>query len=169
MEQKFILILNTQVPHGYGYNVTIGGDGCLGCQYSEATKDRISKQMSARMKGNKYTLGHPLSAEHKLKISIANKGKKNALGCRRSDETKRKMSLALKGKIVSRETGLKISLAKTGQKKKPIILNNVEYSCIKEAARLLNTNYSTLRDRIRRYGLTGNWPPGCGYVMKQIT
>jgi group I intron endonuclease len=162
MEQKFIRVLNTKVPHGHGYNVTDGGDGTSGHIVSEETR----KKWSVLRRGINNRKNTPQTKEERKRIGDLNRGRKisgkvmQTKGCmfkghKHSLETKRNMSL-------TRKDG-------NHPCAKPITINYIEYSCIKEAARLLNTNYSTLRYRFRRYGLTGHWPPGCGYIVKQTT
>lgn len=53
-------------------------------------RQHISEVMSIRLKGNKNTLGHRLSEEHKRKISEGGKGKKRSL------ETRARISKAMK-------------------------------------------------------------------------
>jgi group I intron endonuclease len=76
------------------------------------------KQIGEFHKGNKYRLGKGHSAETKLKISIAQKGRKL------SEERRQRMSIAKKKQYqehpVSKEIGMKISLAKKGKKIAPM-------------------------------------------------
>ncbi len=89
----------------------------LGKKTSEETKKRQSlayeknKELHiARLKGNKYALGHKMSEESKRRMIIKKTGQKH------SEETKIKMSLARKGRVCSEETRRKISLTNTGNK-----------------------------------------------------
>lgn len=91
-----------------GYNVAAGG------RHAKHTLE-TRKAMSERMKGNKCGLGKIPTAEHRMKISIANKGRIGVhLGKKFSEATRRKMSEARQGRIVSPETCAKISEAKKG-------------------------------------------------------
>ena len=79
METFFI---NDYNSFNNGYNSTKGGDGLLGVNHSQQTKQKISLAHK----------GKRLSEEHKRKMSLANKGKNI------SEETKQKLSLSLKGR-----------------------------------------------------------------------
>jgi hypothetical protein len=94
-------------------NKTNGGEGALGRFTSEKTKLKMS--LAGKGKTSKLK-GVALSAEHKLKLSLALKGKTH------SEETKLKLSLAgkgkniwMKGKTLSEETKSKISAANKGK------------------------------------------------------
>ena len=149
MEYKFIALLKTKVPNGY--NVTDGKEGALGHKHTLETL----KKMSLSHVGKKNCLGHVLSVETRRKMSVSRKGQQHLLGYIHSDETRKKMKEAQRGN--------KNHCAKA------IMIDFVEYSCIKDAAQARGINYGTLRDRIRRYNRNDTWPSGCGYVMKQIT
>lgn len=95
-------------------NMTIGGEGVmLGKHHSYKTRQKISRsnkgkkrkphseetklKLSKAKMGNKHSLGHKVSEEHRHKISEANKGKISWMkGKSHSEETKHKMSEARK-------------------------------------------------------------------------
>lgn len=97
-EKFWIRQFNSNDPR-YGYNLTAGGDGSLGCRHSVEAR----RKMSASRKGKSH------SAEHNRKIGEASKGRKH------SAETRRKMSYAHKGKILSAETCRKMSEFRKGK------------------------------------------------------
>lgn len=87
--------------------------GMLGKHHSLETRKRIGENNKNRtiseetrekfrikMLGNKYTLGHKLTDEHKLKISRANKGKSFGWikGSKHTKESRERISDGLKGK-----------------------------------------------------------------------
>ncbi len=80
----------------YGYNMTDGGEGCLGRQMSEENKKKISEIMKERLKDPK---NHPMYGKH----------------C--SEETKKKLSESHKGKFPSIETRAKLSESRKGERK----------------------------------------------------
>lgn len=90
METYFIDHYNSLVP--YGYNMTKGGNGCLGHKHSKKTKQKISQKQKGRPSFHK---GSNLSEEHKKKISESNKNKKKGP---HTLERKQKLSEANKGK-----------------------------------------------------------------------
>ena len=111
-----------------GYNLTDGGDGCLGRKQTEETKQKLRKPKSEETKqkiseaqkryckehsgqntGNHYSLG-PMTDEHKQKLSEShkgltpwNKGKKGLWTA--SEETKKKLSDSHKGKTPWNKNG----------------------------------------------------------------
>lgn len=80
IEKLYISIFRANDPE-YGYNLTEGGDGCLGY--------RPSKETRAKMRDKK--LGRKLSEEQCQKISESNKGREV------SQETRDKIAARLKG------------------------------------------------------------------------
>ena len=109
-EKDFISEYDCHYLNGYGYNMTLGGDGTLGFRHSDEYKRNLSKKMI----GNKNTLGNKLSDEHKLKLSIALKGI-SRLQCGRvhTNEQKEHMSNVMMGRVFS-ETH-KANLAKVNR------------------------------------------------------
>jgi group I intron endonuclease len=107
--------------------------------------------------------GRKLSAEHIRKVAFANTGKK------RSQEDKEKNKLSHLGKKHSEETKEKcrnivLGIKRTpeeieksaSKRRKALIINNIEYSSVKEASVFLNIKPST----IRYYLLNNRWPKG---------
>lgn len=90
-EIKYISEYKTHVSHGFGYNMTKGGEGIVGLSY-----DSLKRMGDAHKKEN-------LSPETLKKMSEAHKGKQF------SSEHKRKIGLANSGENCSQETRLKIS------------------------------------------------------------
>jgi len=88
-------------------NLTDGGEGSTGAKiiHSPESNAKRSATLKGRQKG-------PNSLEHNKNISKSKKGKK---GKPQTEESKLKNSLSNKGRIVSEETGKKISLAKIGK------------------------------------------------------
>lgn len=71
--EKLLIKLHRSNERGYGYNLTEGGDGTVGCYPSEETR----RKMSEAHKGNKYSLGHKHTEEWKRQNSDRCKGAKN--------------------------------------------------------------------------------------------
>ena len=86
-EAEVALIASYNTFIGRGYNLTAGGDGCVGYKHSTETKLKISVAHKGKV----------ASTETKLKMSVSSKGNKSALGLIHSTETKLKMSVSSKG------------------------------------------------------------------------
>ena len=97
LEMYYIKELNTKTPNGY--NITDGGEGFKGLEFTEEHKRNISKAI----KGREFT------KEHRQHISQAKKGIKV------SEETKRKLSDVLKGRKFTKEHRKKISEGNKGR------------------------------------------------------
>lgn len=123
----------------------------FGKKHSEQTK----KMISENRKGIKH------SEEAKLKISVASKGKTV------SDVTKQKISIANKakmtaerranisvvhsGKIIEDWHKQKIGDAKRGKpnpRRRPVMVDGIEYECLKIASEVLDIPKSTLQNRL---------------------
>jgi group I intron endonuclease len=88
LESRFIQEHNTHHIHGYGYNMSLGGEGSFGSPrnvWTEIMKINHSLRMRGRNKG-------PKTSEHKKNLSRARIGKKA------NPETIAKMSKAHYGK-----------------------------------------------------------------------
>ena len=107
-----------------GYNCTLGGEGVIGWEPSEETKNKIGESNIGKHSHNK---GIPRDIETKRKISESHKGihpTKEARtrmseahkGKHHTPETRKKMSEAKKGKHNSKEHNRKISESKKGDK-----------------------------------------------------
>lgn len=87
LEKMYIKILNTKVPNGY--NVTDGGEGLAGIEFSEEHKQKISDALS----------GRTFSKEHCIKISKASKGRTSPNKNKKlSKSHKMKLSKSMAGK-----------------------------------------------------------------------
>lgn len=96
----------------YGYNLTEGGEGCVGYKHSIETRNKISKAKSGKVSNRK---GCKLSNEIKQKISESHKGKPSPRkGSKLSYETKKRMSKSHIGKKMSIGMKQKMSKLKTG-------------------------------------------------------
>ena len=100
-----------------GYNLTRGGDGIDGYQFSDESK----KKMRQSHLGKKYgdgNKGYKHTEESKIKMKIARKGRTPAKDKShvQTEETKRKISIANSGKKFSEEHRKKISIARQGTK-----------------------------------------------------
>ncbi len=61
----------------------------------------------------------------------------------------------------------RMSEARRGEKHncaKRVLVQGMEFGCLKDAAAALGVNYSTFRWRFQQYGKTGNWPDGFALV-----
>lgn len=118
-ERLWIITLNTH-HKDHGYNLTLGGEGCIpneetrakmskaqkGRPRSEETKRKMSEIMQGRGVGRK------ISEETRKKKSEASSGTNNPFfGKTHSDETKKKISEAKKGTVTNDEHRQKLSIA----------------------------------------------------------
>ena len=79
-----------------GYNMTLGGEGTVGCKHKKETKRKISESKKGKTSPNK---GKQMSEEQKKKIGTSNKGKPAwNKGIPQSEDAKRKNSESHKGK-----------------------------------------------------------------------
>lgn len=116
----------------YGYNLTLGGDGCIGL--SQDSIDKMRKSLT----------GRHLSIDTRQKISEGNKGKKLPP---RSDEHKHNLSNALKGKKawnkgVKMDDGFKEKICGAGNP------NHRTVYCVE-----LDEYFGALREAERKYGI----------------
>lgn len=117
----------------FGYNLTGGGDGSLGCHLSEKTKAKIGKANSVALKGRKVPeevkaklrgkpsamKGKHHTEEAKRKNSEAHIGNQYHLGYTVSDESRKRMSESHKGQILSEENKLNLLKACAEARKDP--------------------------------------------------
>jgi group I intron endonuclease len=124
----------------YGYNMTNGGDGVRGFNFSDEQKQKLSKAHKGQIPVNKgksrseetkrkiseKCKGIKLSEEIKEKIRQANLGKvlskehkekirQSNKGLKRSEETRKRISESKKGIKLSNETKKKLSEANSGK------------------------------------------------------
>lgn len=127
VETMKIISNNTHYLDGYGYNMTYGGEGCLGYKHSLEVKEKISKSKQGKNnpmygKITKGYTGHHHKEEIKQLISKKSKDvwnnldkekKQNRLrpfiGSGNTEEANKKRAETLKGHSVTEETKSKIS------------------------------------------------------------
>jgi group I intron endonuclease len=99
-----------------GYNLTDGGEGCLGLTHSEETRALLSR--NAKMLGIKppSRKGCRPSLEERRQMSERMKGNTYGVGISPSQETRKKLSDANKGKTLSEEHKRKIAISHIGIK-----------------------------------------------------
>lgn len=129
METMKIISNNTHYLDGYGYNMTYGGEGCLGYKHPPEAREKISKSKQGKNnpmygKVTKGYTGHHHNEEIKELIGQKSKEVWNNLGEKEKQnrlkpfidschtkEADRKRSEALKGHFVAEETKSKISVS----------------------------------------------------------
>lgn len=105
LEQIYIALYNTNNKL-YGYNMTLGGEGSLGCPHSEEAKKKMHNSHKGKI----------LTEEHKKHIGEASKIKwqndeyrekvmNSRKGYKHNDDTKNKISESHKKKVRCIETG----------------------------------------------------------------
>ena len=83
LDEREIYWINEMNSFGKnGYNLTLGGRGNLGREWSEEQRKRLSEMNTGK------NLGHVVTEETRRKIGLKNKGKSHP----RSEETKKKIS-----------------------------------------------------------------------------
>lgn len=95
-----------------GFNMTTGGDGLSGLDFSEEHRAKLSKINI----GNKNAVGYTHSESAKKIMRAKKAGKKLRLGSTTSDITKQKLRECNINKKLSEETRSKMSVSKTGSK-----------------------------------------------------
>lgn len=106
LNSKEIISIKYFNSYKFGYNMTRGGEGCLGVKVTEETKQK----QSLVKKGRK------LSEETKKKFSLLRRGENNAMyGKHHTEETRKRLSEKHKGKVISKETREKISKFQKGK------------------------------------------------------
>jgi group I intron endonuclease len=133
-----------------GYNMTKGGEGTFGKQswlgkkHNKETKNKISQSLMGKIR----------SKEHSKKISDTLKGKP---GRKWTDEQKKKQSEKNKGKQpykMTQKTKEKISNSTSGGKHYsaiPVTIDNVYFSCKKEACEKLKISKHQLNKILSSY------------------
>jgi len=101
LEREYIVRLNTHPP--YGYNLTEGGDGSVGCTHSLASRRRRSARQRKRMRS--ALLRKRVSAAMKLLT--------------KTPEHLANIAAALSGKILTTAVRAKISKTLTGKRQSP--------------------------------------------------
>jgi group I intron endonuclease len=173
MEQTIISSWNLQ---NEGYNITAGGEGCLGLKHNEESK----RKMSLAKKGKKLSKDHKKkigdlakgrkhSEESKIRMSQVQKGRKVSeetkqklsdanLGKKLSEDHKKKIGNGNKGKIVSEESKLKMSKSRSAIKKiKNIITGEIFEGSFRQLSEKLNLDLHCLRTNIVKYGKYKDW------------
>jgi len=130
MEYRAIVMLETRAPHGY--NLTLGGEGCLGWRPSPETLQKFRHRRNGM------------------------------LGRRHSDETRQKIRAKAFGRPPT--SAVLTLLTDTAGEKNPrarsVVVDGIEYGCIKDAALATRINVNTLYSRLRHYSRCGQWPVG---------
>ena len=128
-EREFIKLYGRKdLGLGILVNLTNGGEGVSGRVMSEEQKNKL------RVTTGDFFRGVPKTEKQKQKMREAQTGDKSHSW----------------GKKTSKETSVKISIAKSGinnhnSKKLEDVITGDEYVSVKEASEKLNINYSTLR------------------------
>ena len=73
LEAHYIKFCGTHVDEGFGYNMTLGGDGSSGWQASPETKVKMAAAKRGKKRG-------PHSPSHRAKIAESQKGNVNGKG-----------------------------------------------------------------------------------------
>lgn len=106
-EKAWIVKLETHVRTNKGYNMTDGGDGVIGYEFTDAHRNNMS--LAHR--------GKVFSERHRENLRLAKLGDKNPMhGKRQSAEYIEKRISKLRGKKRPAEIGQKISVALKGKK-----------------------------------------------------
>jgi group I intron endonuclease len=123
-----------------GYNLTLGGEGSLGWKPSEETRRKMSESRTGKLNGMH--------------------GKKH------SEETRRAMSEKAKGRKNPSRNLMNLDLTGAANPRaRRVLVEGVEYGCMKDAAEAIGIKPSALRARMSRHSKrkTG-WPPGWCYL-----
>ena len=109
-EQFYINNMNA-TDRNLGFNVCSVAGSPLGIKHTEQARAR----MSAAKIGNKNTLGHHLTNEHKEKIVASLKGNTRTLGYKHKEGSKKKMAASQLGRKHPAETIEKIKASNKGK------------------------------------------------------
>ena len=115
LEIKAICVFNTKVPNGY--NMTDGGDGQLGKEWSAKSREKLAAKRrgcdyltpEARAAVGLKLRGRQFSAEHRRRLSLASTGNHGRYGQTLSDEHKAKITAKALGRKHSEKTKAKLS------------------------------------------------------------
>lgn len=144
-EKLFIKELNTKAPNGY--NLTDGGEGCVGYKHSQETIEKFRIKLLGKPSPRKGKKQYPHVIEASRVAGRLRVGpKNNFFGKKHSEETRRKMST-------------------NNSRKKPIfcIETNQEFESIDAAARALNIRGESVPRQIK-----GKQKTVCGYTFKEV-
>lgn len=145
-ERELIKQYNTNNPE-YGYNSTLGGDGFLGMPRKKETKEKLSKSVKKYYENHHgYWYGKTIPQEM-IDKQIATK-KKNPY--RHTEEWKKKHSEQLKGG--NNSNALKVRC----------ITTDMEFDCIKDAAKYYNTDNSLIGKCCKGIGKSAGKHPTTG-------
>ena len=168
MEVKFIRDLNTMQPNGY--NFTRGGEGTVGREYSDETRKRMrdnhrgftgqqhsdvtKKKMSDAQSGTSKP--HYLGGKNPKAQPVSVDGVKYECLKEAAEALNVSYSTLWKAK---QKAGSNVFTYERGQKKRgahckaqKIVVDGVEFECLRDAAEALGIKYSTLRQIRRRAG-----------------
>lgn len=98
-DRELAHILEFQSKHPLGYNLTEGGEGCVGFEPNENSKNKMRKAK----------LGNTLSVEHKKKISESLKGRKLSRVAKSKISKKLENNKNFEGHTFSKESREKLS------------------------------------------------------------
>lgn len=139
-----------------GFNMTYGGDGIRGFHMSDEVREKMSQSR----------MGHPVSEEHRRKMSIAKSGERHhQWGKPVSEETKKKISDSLKGENCywfgkKRSQEVKDAVSKANKNRIPVNRKAVQcvetgevFESIRAAANSVDKNHATLSEALK-YGKT---------------
>lgn len=128
----------------FGYNLTDGGEGCVGRILSQSTKNKISETLK----------GHDVPEKTREKIGDS------LTGFRRSQEFKNKVSQGMMGRVLSDSSRQKIGVGVSGENNGSSKLNEQKVKEIRklsslgwtteELIKLFNVSDKTIRNVIRR-------------------
>ena len=133
METRTILALDTVAPHGY--NLTLGGEGAIGWKPSPETLEKFRHRRNGM-------LGRKHSEEARARM-------RRACEQRPSNGAFRSFNEDAKGAKHPRA--------------RPVVIEGIEYGCIRDASIATGANVNTLYMRLRRCQKSGCWPVGWGF------
>ena len=136
LEIAMIEKYNSMAPNGY--NLTAGGEGSVGYTHSEETRRKMRESRT---------------------------GKRNGMyGKKHSKETRRKIASKAKGRKCPHIATLNAKQkGSANPRARRVLIEGVEYDCIKDAAQAIGMKAGSLRQRMSRYSKAG-WPSGWSYL-----